>query len=92
MTREERIKVCETCKHCQMDIEHGILCGFTNEYADFDGIYHLYEPSNKQQAKIREQIIDRMKESCQSIYGNEMELSFMFKANLPLIGWIYFDL
>ena len=31
-------------------------------------------------------------QQCQSIYGNEMEQSFMFKANLPMIGWIYFDL
>lgn len=31
-------------------------------------------------------------QECQSVYGNEMEQSFMFKANLPLIGWIYFDL
>lgn len=28
----------------------------------------------------------------QSIYGNEMEQSFMFKPNLPMIGWVYFDL
>lgn len=31
-------------------------------------------------------------QKCQSIYGNKMEKSFMFKANLPMIGWIYFDL
>lgn len=31
-------------------------------------------------------------QQCQSIFGNEMEKSFMFKANLPMIGWIYFDL
>lgn len=31
-------------------------------------------------------------QKCQPIYGNEMEQSFMFKANLPMIGWIYFDL
>ena len=31
-------------------------------------------------------------QKCQSIYGNNMEQSFMFKANLPMIGWIYFDL
>lgn len=67
MTREERIKVCETCKHCQMDIERGILCGFTNEYADFEDKCHLYEPSNKQQAKTRtRRIIARMKESPES--------------------------
>ncbi len=31
-------------------------------------------------------------QQCQSIYGNEIEQSFMFKANLPMIGWVYFDL
>lgn len=31
-------------------------------------------------------------QQCQSTFGNEMEKSFMFKANLPMIGWIYFDL
>lgn len=31
-------------------------------------------------------------QQCQSIYGNKMEQSFMFKANLPMIGWVYFDL
>lgn len=67
MTREERIKVCETCKHCQKDNERGILCGLTNEYADFEDKCHLYEPSNKQQAKTRaRRIITRMKESSKS--------------------------
>lgn len=31
-------------------------------------------------------------QQCQSIYGNKMEQSFMYKANLPMIGWVYFDL
>lgn len=31
-------------------------------------------------------------QKCQSVYGNEMEKSFMFKANVPMIGWVYFDL
>ncbi len=31
-------------------------------------------------------------QQCQSIYGNKMEQLFMFKANLPMIGWVYFDL
>lgn len=67
MTREERVKICETCKHCQKDIERGILCGLTNEYADFDDKCHLYEPSEKQQAKTRiRRIIARMRESSKS--------------------------
>lgn len=64
MTREEYVKICETCKHCQKDIEQGILCGLTNKHADFDDTCYLYEPSNEQQAKTRaKQTIDRMKES-----------------------------
>lgn len=67
MTREERVKTCETCKHCQKDIERGILCGLTNEYADFDDKCHLYEPSEQQQVKTRvRRIIARMKESSKS--------------------------
>ena len=31
-------------------------------------------------------------QQCRPIFGNEMEQSFMFKANLLRIGWIYFDL
>ena len=31
-------------------------------------------------------------QQCRPIFGDEMEQSFMFKANLPMIGWIYFDL
>ena len=62
MTREERVKICETCKHCQKDIERGILCGLTNEYADFDDKCHLYEPSEKQQEEIRaNRVVARMK-------------------------------
>lgn len=62
MTREERVKTCETCKHCQKDIERGILCGLTNEYADFDDKCHLYEPSEQQQEEIRaNRVVARMK-------------------------------
>ncbi|WP_302605621.1 hypothetical protein [uncultured Alistipes sp.] len=31
-------------------------------------------------------------QQCQSMLGNGLEQSFMFKANLPMIGWVYFDL
>ena len=64
MTRAERVKICETCKHCQKDIERGILCGLTNEYADFDDKCHLYEPSEKQLEETRaKRVVARMKES-----------------------------
>ncbi|MCH5329484.1 MAG: hypothetical protein J1E04_00870 [Alistipes sp.] len=31
-------------------------------------------------------------QKCNSTYGNKMEQSFMYKANIPLIGLVYFDL
>ena len=37
MTREERLKLCEMCAHCKRDIQRGMVCGLTNEYADFEG-------------------------------------------------------
>ena len=62
MTRAERVKICETCKHCQKDIERGFLCGLTNEYADFDDKCHLYEPSEKQLEETRaKRVVARMK-------------------------------
>ena len=36
MTREEKLKFCSVCKYQCLDIKRGIVCGLTNEYADFD--------------------------------------------------------
>lgn len=29
---------------------------------------------------------------CDTIWGNEMDKRFMYKANIPYVGWVYFDL
>lgn len=36
MTREEHLKFCSICKKRQMDIQRGVVCSLTNEYADFE--------------------------------------------------------
>lgn len=36
MTREERLKFCSICKKRQMDMQRGLVCSLTNEYATFD--------------------------------------------------------
>ena len=88
MTRAERVKICETCKHYQKDIERGILCGLTNEYADFDDKCHLYEPSEKQQIKTRaRRIIARMKESSKS-----SDKGLSFDGYIAIIGTYLFCL
>ena len=37
MTREQRLKLCEMCAYCKRDIQRGMVCGLTNEYAEFEG-------------------------------------------------------
>lgn len=36
MTREERVKFCSICKKRQMDLQRGLVCALTGEYASFD--------------------------------------------------------
>ena len=52
MTREERLKICENCAHCVRD-RRGMVCGKTNEYADFEGECKEFFPSKKYQSKQR---------------------------------------
>lgn len=35
MTREERLKFCSICQKRQMDMQRGLVCSLTNEYATF---------------------------------------------------------
>lgn len=46
MTREDRLKICKRCTHCAQD-SRGIVCGKTNEYADFEGECPAFYPSKK---------------------------------------------
>ena len=36
MNRKNQVKICENCTHCKQDINRGIICGLTNEYATFE--------------------------------------------------------
>ena len=42
MTRKEQLVFCERCTNRKMDIEKGILCSLTNEYATFTAECHEY--------------------------------------------------
>ena len=37
MTREEQLKLCTVCKNRKVDLERGLVCSLTNEYAAFEG-------------------------------------------------------
>ncbi len=36
MDRKDQLKICQQCKHRKMDFSRGLLCGLTNEFADFE--------------------------------------------------------
>ena len=43
MSREAQLQFCKVCKHHKFDFNRGILCGLTNELADFVGTCPTYE-------------------------------------------------
>ena len=51
MTREEQLKSCTICTHRCMDIHKGVLCGLTNEFADFEGSCPNFEQDWKKVQK-----------------------------------------
>ncbi len=36
MERSEQVKICQQCKNRKMDLGKGLLCGLTNQFADFE--------------------------------------------------------
>ena len=51
MTREEQLKSCTICTHRCMDMHKGMLCGLTNEFADFEGACPNFEQDWKEVQK-----------------------------------------
>jgi len=64
MTREERLRYCKVCNHQQFDLKKGVICGLTNERAEFNGICESYSENTLQKEKYIEkkteyEIIDK---------------------------------
>lgn len=63
MNREEHLCYCKVCDHRKMDFKRGIVCGLTNEYANFDPTCDQFSGSeserldltNEQNQKAQEQ-------------------------------------
>ncbi len=53
MNRKAQVEICENCTHCKRDVERGILCGLTDEYAAFDGECPEFDASEAYIAKLR---------------------------------------
>ncbi len=50
--REHHLKYCQVCKHRKMDLQKGLLCGLTNEFADFDDECPTFD-KDMQEAEVR---------------------------------------
>lgn len=54
MTREEQLKFCKACKNQKFDLNHGVICGLTNERANFSGFCSSYvEDEDLKQEQIK---------------------------------------
>lgn len=42
MTREEQLRFCKSCKNQKFDMNYGVICGLTNERANFTGFCSSY--------------------------------------------------
>lgn len=54
MDRVEQLKYCTICKKRQFDIEKGVLCSLTGDYADFEGACPTYEFDQDEFTKIEQ--------------------------------------
>lgn len=54
MTREERLQYCKVCNHQQFDLKKGLICGLTNERAEFNGVCESYSENTLQKEKYVE--------------------------------------
>ena len=43
MERRDQVKICQQCKHRKMNFSRGLLCGLTDEFADFEGSCESFE-------------------------------------------------
>ncbi len=53
MNRKAQIEICENCTHCKQDINRGIVCGLTNEYATFEAKCPKFDASDSYIVKLR---------------------------------------
>lgn len=52
MTREEQLKFCKICKNQKFDMNQGIICGLTNQRADFEETCDSFIEDSELKSKI----------------------------------------
>lgn len=61
MTREERLEYCKICKNRKMDLEKGLVCKLTGEYADFSDrcANHKYDEKEDKRLSVEQEHIGK---------------------------------
>ncbi|MAY84099.1 MAG: hypothetical protein CMP59_08195 [Flavobacteriales bacterium] len=58
MTRKERLQFCTICEHRKLDMQKGLLCDLTNEYAEFEGECESFVLDEAEKARKLHQSLD----------------------------------
>ncbi len=88
MIREEHLEYCSVCLHRKMDMKKGLLCGLTQEYADFDTSCEQYEQEHivlKSGSKEVGQVI----ETTSKIPDNHWKRTAWFALAMVLISSLH---
>lgn len=56
MRREDHLRYCQICNHRKVDFEKGIVCGFTNQIADFTDTCPSFEENAQLKQELQEKI------------------------------------
>lgn len=89
MTKDERDKICKTCKNHITDERYGILCGLTNNISNFQDECKDYTKFHEKPVfKTRSRTVSQRKEGksdIKSFFGAGISLFIIFKLILFLI-------
>ena len=81
MTKEERIKICKKCSNHILDERYGILCGLSNNFANFQDSCKDFNAM-----KTSAPIIER------SVYKKKKKKNFGSVIGTGVLLWIIFKI
>jgi len=82
MNREDQIKWCKKCQHKKIDIQRGIVCGLTNELANFRDFCPDFEKSLE---AIKNEADRKYSEKSEADFNNAKEVKSI-KSPLLITG------
>ncbi len=93
MTREETIKICKSCINSNTELKRGMICGITNELANFDKTCISYEKNpiidiRDEFEEIREMLDERKAGAGKRFANYILDMVFLWIFAL-IIGFLF---